>query len=80
MHPAAVDPEATQDTPRWFVVCGDDSLAFRLTEELSVRHNGQVTVILRSRHENFGPRIAKHTITDVWMSPFPSYEDMELKN
>ena len=25
-----------------------------------------------------GPRIAKHTITDVWMSPFPSYEDMEL--
>jgi len=26
-----------------------------------------------------GPRIAKHTITDVWMSPFPSYEDMELK-
>jgi hypothetical protein len=27
-----------------------------------------------------GPRIAKHTITDVWMSPFPSYEDMELKN
>ena len=27
-----------------------------------------------------GPRIATHTITDVWMSPFPSYEDMELKN
>jgi peptide/nickel transport system substrate-binding protein len=26
-----------------------------------------------------GPRIAKHTITDVWMSPFPSYEDVELK-
>ncbi|MGE5151287.1 MAG: ABC transporter substrate-binding protein [Rhodospirillaceae bacterium] len=26
-----------------------------------------------------GPRIAKHTITDVWMSPFPSYEDIELK-
>jgi peptide/nickel transport system substrate-binding protein len=26
-----------------------------------------------------GPRIAKHTITDVWLSPFPSYEDMELK-
>ena len=26
-----------------------------------------------------GPRIAKHTITDVWMSPFPSYEDMEIK-
>ncbi len=27
-----------------------------------------------------GPRIAKHTITDVWMSPWPSYEDVELKN
>ena len=26
-----------------------------------------------------GPRVGKHTITDVWMSPFPSYEDMELK-
>ena len=25
-----------------------------------------------------GPRITKHTITDVWMSPFPSYEDMEI--
>ena len=27
-----------------------------------------------------GPRVTKHTITDVWMSPFPSYEDVELKN
>ena len=27
-----------------------------------------------------GPRIGKHTITDVWMSPFPSFEDVELKN
>ncbi len=27
-----------------------------------------------------GPRVAKHTITDVWMSPWPSYEDIELKN
>jgi peptide/nickel transport system substrate-binding protein len=26
-----------------------------------------------------GPRITKHTITDVWMSPFPSYEDVEIK-
>jgi peptide/nickel transport system substrate-binding protein len=26
-----------------------------------------------------GPRVSKHTITDVWMSPFPSYEDMEIK-
>ena len=27
-----------------------------------------------------GPRVIKHTITDVWMSPFPSYEDMEVKD
>jgi peptide/nickel transport system substrate-binding protein len=27
-----------------------------------------------------GPRIARHTVTDIWMSPFPSYEDMELKD
>ena len=26
------------------------------------------------------PRVAKHTVTDIWMSPFPSYEDIELKN
>jgi peptide/nickel transport system substrate-binding protein len=25
-----------------------------------------------------GPRVTRHTITDVWMSPFPSYEDMEI--
>jgi peptide/nickel transport system substrate-binding protein len=25
-----------------------------------------------------GPGVAKHTITDVWMSPFPSYEDIEI--
>ena len=27
-----------------------------------------------------GPRIGKHTITDVWMSPFPSFEDATLKD
>jgi peptide/nickel transport system substrate-binding protein len=27
-----------------------------------------------------GPRIAKHTVTDIWMSPWPAYEDIELKN
>src|SRR4030095_5013173 len=26
-----------------------------------------------------GPRVADHTITTVWMSPFPSYEDMRMK-
>ena len=27
-----------------------------------------------------GPRITKHTIGDVWMSPVPSYEDIEIKD
>jgi peptide/nickel transport system substrate-binding protein len=26
-----------------------------------------------------GPHVTKHTIGDVWMSPFPSYEDVEIK-
>jgi len=26
-----------------------------------------------------GARVVRHTVTDVWMSPFPSYEDMEIK-
>jgi peptide/nickel transport system substrate-binding protein len=26
-----------------------------------------------------GPKVTKHTITDVWMSPFPSWEDMTIK-
>jgi peptide/nickel transport system substrate-binding protein len=25
------------------------------------------------------PKVTKHTITDVWLSPFPSYEDIEIK-
>ena len=26
-----------------------------------------------------GPRIAKHTIGDIYLYPFPAYEDIELK-
>jgi peptide/nickel transport system substrate-binding protein len=33
---------------------------------------------LRVLH-GIGARVAKHTITDIWMSPWPSYEDVELK-
>jgi peptide/nickel transport system substrate-binding protein len=25
------------------------------------------------------PRVARHTITDIWMSPWPAYEDIEIK-
>jgi peptide/nickel transport system substrate-binding protein len=27
-----------------------------------------------------GPRVAEHTVTWIWMSPFPSYEDVKLKD
>jgi peptide/nickel transport system substrate-binding protein len=30
--------------------------------------------------QGIGPRVAKHTITDVWMSPWPAYEDVEVKD
>ena len=26
-----------------------------------------------------GPKVTKHTIGDVFLDPFPSYEDMEIK-
>ena len=26
-----------------------------------------------------GPKVTKHTIGDVWLDPFPSYEDVEIK-
>jgi ABC-type transport system substrate-binding protein len=27
-----------------------------------------------------GPRVTKHTITDIYMSPFPAVEDVEIKD
>jgi hypothetical protein len=41
------------------VVCGDDALAARTVEELTIRYGEYVTVILPSRDRNFGPRIAR---------------------
>src|SRR6185369_5740199 len=55
-----VDAETTQDIAevRRFVVRGDDSLAYRLADELANRHRGRVTVILSGRHAGYGPRLA----------------------
>jgi Trk K+ transport system NAD-binding subunit len=39
------------------VVCGDDSLTFRVAEELTKRYRERVTVILPSRQRNHGPQI-----------------------
>jgi hypothetical protein len=42
-----------------FVVCGDDPLALRLVEELTVRYGEQVTVILPSARRGHGPIMAR---------------------
>jgi Trk K+ transport system NAD-binding subunit len=41
------------------VVCGGDSLALRMVEELTVRYAEQVTVILRAADRGHGPQIAQ---------------------
>jgi Trk K+ transport system NAD-binding subunit len=40
-------------------VCGDDRLALRIVEELTVRYGEEVTVILPSAQQGQGPRIAR---------------------
>ncbi|MBM0275150.1 NAD-binding protein [Micromonospora tarensis] len=42
-----------------FVICGDDTLAYRLADELINRHKRAVTVIMPSRASTYGRRIAK---------------------
>jgi Trk K+ transport system NAD-binding subunit len=42
-----------------FVVCGDDALASRMVEELTLRYGEEVTVILPSAQRGQGPRIAR---------------------
>jgi Trk K+ transport system NAD-binding subunit len=41
-----------------FIVCGDNSLAYRITQELTSRYGKAVTVILPSRRKKSGPLIA----------------------
>jgi Trk K+ transport system NAD-binding subunit len=41
------------------VVCGDDALASRMVEELTLRYGEEVTVILHSAEKGQGPRIAR---------------------
>jgi Trk K+ transport system NAD-binding subunit len=44
-----------------FVVCGEDTLALRIVEELTVRYGEQVTVILPSAQRGQGPVMARLT-------------------
>ena len=41
------------------VVCGDDALAARVIQELTTTYGEEVTVLLRSREQDQGPRIAR---------------------
>ncbi len=54
--PLAPRPRGRRDH---LVVCGGDSLAFRMVEELTVRYGERVTVILRSARHSHGPQIAQ---------------------
>jgi len=45
-------------TGNHFIVCGDNSLAYRITQELTSRYGKAVTVILPSRRKKGGPLIA----------------------
>jgi Trk K+ transport system NAD-binding subunit len=60
------DPEDTQELPEsWrFIVCGDDSLALRLAQEL-VHNSGQVTVLIRPPFGPYGRRIAREPNVEV---------------
>ena len=49
----------TQAGRSHFIVCGDDALASRMVEELTVRYGERVTVILPSAHRGHGPRTAR---------------------
>ncbi|MGH3198938.1 MAG: NAD-binding protein [Streptosporangiaceae bacterium] len=40
------------------IVCGDGTLSYRITEELTSRYGERVTVILPSRRRNYGPQIS----------------------
>jgi Trk K+ transport system NAD-binding subunit len=54
---SAREPEPS-DVPR-YIVCGDDPLTHRLVEELAVRYQLRVTVILPSRKRKHGPQIRR---------------------
>jgi peptide/nickel transport system substrate-binding protein len=49
-------------------------------QQLTIDRVMYAPVINFSALMGIGPRVTKHTITDVWMSPFPSYEDIEIKD
>ena len=49
-------------------------------QELTIERAMYVPVMDLRVLMGIGPRISKHTVTDIWMSPWPAYEDMEIKD
>ena len=56
LRPPGRRPRARRDH---LVVCGGDSLAFRLVEDLTVRYGERVTVILPAADRGYGPQLAR---------------------
>jgi Trk K+ transport system NAD-binding subunit len=56
LRQAGLRPRARRDH---LVVCGGDSLAFRLVEELTVRYGERVTVIMPAADRGYGPQLAR---------------------
>jgi peptide/nickel transport system substrate-binding protein len=56
-----------------------EAMLFRI-QELTIERVMYAPVMDLRALMGVGPRVARHTITDVWMSPWPAYEDIELKN
>jgi peptide/nickel transport system substrate-binding protein len=55
-----------------------EALLFKI-QELSIDRVMYAPVLDFRALMGIGPRVTNHTIADVWMSPFPSYEDLEIK-
>src|ERR1700727_3849456 len=56
LRQAALRPRTRRDH---LVVCGADSLAFRMVEELTVRYGERVTVIMPTAGRGYGPQLAR---------------------
>ena len=68
---------AVRETRPRFVVCGYDTLAFRLVEHLVERYNGDVVVIMPSATDGQAPRIAALPGVRIVESERPTAEAYE---
>lgn len=66
--------EGADAEQRRFIVCGNNPLALRLVDELVTRYGVDVTVILASASDGWGPRIAAVPGVEVIEAPRPDAE------